>query len=50
VNRFSGDGQSPEYGSRSRSREPGAGSQWPFGATPYILATKLARRVAVRLS
>ena len=25
-------------------------SQWPFGATPYILATKLARRIAVRLS
>jgi cation diffusion facilitator CzcD-associated flavoprotein CzcO len=25
-------------------------SQWPFGATPYILATKLLRRVAVRLS
>lgn len=25
-------------------------SQWPFGATPYILATKLARRLAVRLS
>ncbi|PJK18678.1 flavin-containing monooxygenase [Mycolicibacterium goodii] len=25
-------------------------SQWPFGATPYILATKLLRRIAVRLS
>ncbi|MBX8686496.1 SidA/IucD/PvdA family monooxygenase [Mycobacterium sp. 20091114027_K0903767] len=25
-------------------------SQWPFGATPYILATKLARRIAVRMS
>ncbi|MBS1691429.1 MAG: NAD(P)/FAD-dependent oxidoreductase [Actinobacteria bacterium] len=25
-------------------------SQWPFGATPYILATKLARRVGVTLS
>ncbi len=25
-------------------------SQWPFGATPYILATKLLRRVAVRVS
>lgn len=25
-------------------------SQWPFGATPYILGTKLLRRVAVRLS
>ncbi len=25
-------------------------SQWPFGATPYILATKLARHIAVRLS
>lgn len=24
-------------------------SQWPFGATPYILATKLLRRIAVRL-
>ena len=25
-------------------------SQWPFGATPYILGTKLLRRIAVRLS
>lgn len=25
-------------------------SQWPFGATPYIMATKLLRRIAVRLS
>lgn len=25
-------------------------SQWPLGATPYILATKLARRIAVRLT
>jgi cyclohexanone monooxygenase len=25
-------------------------SQWPFGATPYILATKLARRIGVKLS
>jgi hypothetical protein len=25
-------------------------SQWPFGATPYILATRLLRRLAVRLS
>jgi cyclohexanone monooxygenase len=25
-------------------------SQWPLGATPYILATKLLRRIAVRLS
>ncbi|MCW2559237.1 MAG: Cyclohexanone monooxygenase [Mycobacterium sp.] len=25
-------------------------SQWPFGATPYILATKLLRRIAVRIS
>lgn len=25
-------------------------SQWPFGATPYILATKLLRRIAVRMS
>lgn len=25
-------------------------SQWPSGATPYILATKLLRRIAVRLS
>jgi cation diffusion facilitator CzcD-associated flavoprotein CzcO len=25
-------------------------SQWPFGATPYILATKLLRRIAVKLS
>ncbi|ABM11454.1 MULTISPECIES: flavin-containing monooxygenase [Mycolicibacterium] len=25
-------------------------SQWPFGATPYILATKLLRRIAVRLT
>lgn len=24
-------------------------SQWPFGATPYILATRLLRRIAVRL-
>ena len=25
-------------------------SQWPFGATPDILATKLLRRIAVRIS
>ncbi|KUI34645.1 NAD(P)/FAD-dependent oxidoreductase [Mycobacterium sp. GA-2829] len=25
-------------------------SQWPFGATPYILGTKVLRRIAVRLS
>ena len=25
-------------------------SQWPFGPTPYILATKLLRRIAVKLS
>jgi cation diffusion facilitator CzcD-associated flavoprotein CzcO len=25
-------------------------SQWPLGATPYILGTKLLRRIAVRLS
>lgn len=25
-------------------------SQWPFGATPYILGTKLLRRIAVRLT
>lgn len=25
-------------------------SQWPFGATAYIMATKLLRRIAVRLS
>jgi cation diffusion facilitator CzcD-associated flavoprotein CzcO len=25
-------------------------SQWPLGATPYILATKLARRIAVSLT
>jgi cyclohexanone monooxygenase len=25
-------------------------SQWPFGATPYILATKLLRRIAVRIT
>ena len=25
-------------------------SQWPLGATPYILATRIARRIAVRLS
>lgn len=25
-------------------------SQWPLGATPYILATKFLRRIAVRLS
>jgi cation diffusion facilitator CzcD-associated flavoprotein CzcO len=25
-------------------------SQWPFGASPYILATKLLRRIAVRIS
>ena len=25
-------------------------SQWPFGATVYILATKLLRRIAVRIS
>ncbi|MCV7230166.1 flavin-containing monooxygenase [Mycolicibacterium komossense] len=25
-------------------------SQWPLGATPYILATKLLRRIAIRLS
>jgi cyclohexanone monooxygenase len=24
--------------------------QWPFGATPYILATKLLRRIAVQLT
>jgi cation diffusion facilitator CzcD-associated flavoprotein CzcO len=25
-------------------------SQWPFGATPYVIATKLLRRIAVRMS
>jgi cation diffusion facilitator CzcD-associated flavoprotein CzcO len=42
--------QTSSYFRAGASRTGRVVSQWPFGATPYILATKLLRRIAVKLS